>query len=139
MKLYADRDLIVSTVADSTAHRAQEAAAYLRRHFAADAKKAETAHKGPQAYSRAVRRGITAAVMQVRRLLHDPGCAEVVRKRIELAGPAEFGLHRVPSIKTIRAVLDALRLEFPGGLMTETPLFVPSPGGSHLRLTASTT
>ena len=117
---------------------AQRLAHYVDRHLAADERRAETAHKGPQAYSAELRRKLVAAVEQVPRLLHEASCAEVVLERIRRAGPEAFGLKREPDIESVRRAVDEVRLKYPRLSVTETRGIFASLGGAPSSFSTST-
>ena len=122
--LYPKREEIVRKLRRMPDLWARHLADYVDGHLAADERRAESSHKGPQAYSAELRRKLMAAVEQVPRLLHDSSCAEVVLERIRRAGPSAFGLDRKPDIESVRRAVDAVRLKFPRLPVTETRGFL---------------
>ena len=130
--LYRDRDDIVRKLRRLPDLWAQRLATRVDTQLAADEQRAQTAHKGPQAYSAELRRLLVVAVEQVPRLLHEPSCAEVVLERIRRAGPAAFGLKREPDIESVRRAVDEVRLKYPRLPVTETRAFFAMPGATPL-------
>jgi hypothetical protein len=93
--------------------RIDDLADYVERHLVADERRAASSHKGPQAYSAELHVRLVAAVEQVPRLLHEPGCAQAVLRRIRCGGSAAFGLMRLPDIESVRRAVEDVRRRNP--------------------------
>ncbi len=136
--LYPHREEIVRVLRRLPNLWARDLAARVDAQLAADERRADTAHKGPQAYSAELRRKLVAAVEQLPRLLHEPSCAERVLDRVRRAGPEAFGLQRVPDIESVRRAVDEVRLKYPRLPVTETRAFVAAPGPARTSFATST-
>lgn len=126
--LYLKREEVVRKLRRLPDLWAQQLADYVDGHLAADERRAGTAHKGPSAYSAELRARLMAAVEQVPRLLHEPGCAEAVLERIRRAGPDAFALKRLPDVESVRRAVDDVRRRNPPIPVTGTRAFLAGRG-----------
>jgi hypothetical protein len=109
--LWKDRDRIVSSLAASDTHRAEELAAYIDRALADAARRAQDGPRSARAYSVGVEAGIRRAIGQLpagSRTLGRWNLTGQVMSWIEMKGPGFFGLRRVPDVRVVRRVLSQM-------------------------------